>query len=146
MRCPVVGTQRQSFYVAVGTLGEKLVEIGATAPDFAIDPVAVRLRPAVGSWRLALQVHLPASEEKVEVVLAVALRARGRRRIGRWYSRRGDPQPNGKERCDHEGVLGNLRSALMHDVPSMSRVSLNDQLTLGAILRIIGPRRAVTLR
>src|SRR5580704_6739833 len=71
MRCPVVGTQRQSFYVVVRTLAEKLVEIGATAPDFAIDPVAVRLCPTVGSGHLALQVHLPASEEKVEVVLAV---------------------------------------------------------------------------
>src|SRR3984893_8070799 len=71
MRYPVVGTQRQSFYVVVRTLAEKLVDIGATAPDFAIDSVAVRLRPAVGSCHLALQVHLPASEEKVEVVLAV---------------------------------------------------------------------------
>src|SRR5271170_2471652 len=71
MRCPIVGTQCQSFYVVVRTLAEELVKIGATAPDFAIDPVAVRLRPAFGSCHLALQVHLPASEEKIEVVLAV---------------------------------------------------------------------------
>src|SRR5580692_12427104 len=72
MRYSIVGTQRQSFCVVFRTLAEKLVDIGAAAPDFAIDPVAVRLRPAVGSCHLALQVHLPASEEKVEVVLAVS--------------------------------------------------------------------------
>src|ERR1700691_548203 len=71
MRYPVVGPQRQSFHVVVRTLAEKLVDIGATAPDFAIDPVAVGLRPPVRSCHLALQVHLPTSEEKVEVVLAV---------------------------------------------------------------------------
>src|SRR5580692_9894140 len=71
MRYSIVGTQRQSFCVVFRTLGEELVDIGTTAPDFAIDPVAVRLRPAVGSCHLALQVHLPASEEKVEVVLTV---------------------------------------------------------------------------
>src|ERR1700679_1123599 len=101
MRCLIVGTQRQSFYVVVRTAAEKLVEIGATAPDFAIDSVAVRLRPAIGSWYLAFQMHLPASEEKVEVVLAVALRARGGRRIRRCCSRRGEGQPQGEERCDH---------------------------------------------
>src|SRR5882762_11390549 len=87
MRYPVVGTQRQSFYVVVRTLAEKLVDIGVTAPDFAIDPVAVRLRPAVGSWHLALQVHLPAPEEKVEVVLAVpGQRTRRSSVLGRGHS------------------------------------------------------------
>src|SRR5271168_1822979 len=87
MRYPVVGTQRQSFYVVVRTLGEKLVDIGATAPDFAVDPVAVRLRPAIGSCQLAFQVHLPASEEKVEVVLAVpGQRAVRSSMLGRGHS------------------------------------------------------------
>src|SRR6202044_455620 len=114
MRCLIVGTQRQSFYVVVRTGAEKLVDIGATAPDFAIDSVAVRLRPTVGSWYLALQMHLPASEEKVEVVLAVALRTRGRPRIRHCCSRRGKAQPQGNERHDHLRATGNLPSPLIH--------------------------------
>src|ERR1700728_5120145 len=101
MRCLIVGTQRQSFYVVVRTGAEKLVEIGAAVPDFAIDSVAVRLPPAVGARYLALQMHLPASGEEVEVVLAVALRTRARPRVRDCGSRRRKPQPQGNERYDH---------------------------------------------
>src|ERR1700689_3139480 len=108
MRYPVVGTQSQSFYVVVQTLGEKLVEIGATAPDFAIDSVAVRLRPAVGSWHLALQMHLPASEEKVEVVLTVP----GQRAVRSIMLGRGDslgPTQTGLRRQEcHRGDRAKL--------------------------------------